>query len=678
MFPTNYEKIVMSATTIQPLQASTSSDGASADNRGIAIRAVQGEGEAVYVALGALCLDERNVRKDEPTEEDIEQLADIIESQGVLQNLMVVAYETPVRGKGKDKKRTYTHGVVAGGRRLRALLRLVKRGRLTLDEQILCTVVSAERAIAVSTAENSGREPMSAADTIVAFAEMVKAGAGVEDLALCFHLSPLTVQRRLKLANVSPALFAMFREGVMTLDQLMALALTDDHTEQVAAWNAAQAHDRSPRRLRALIAGEGVSAAVVRFVGVEAYEAAGGVALRDLFADADEKPAYIRNPALMMTLATEKLEAIAEDLRAEGAPWVETFLSLGYSEAERFTSPPTSRRHPTEEEAASLAALEAEADKVSGDIDALYESDEDSDESQGKLEALEAQAAVIAGKIADIEDGLGVVAPEVASLVGAVVHLDLNGVACIERNRMRKADAVAAKRMSAQASAGLAGAVAAPQTSQKGGVSDRLCHQLTAHRTRALQASLLGNQTVALAALVHPLLTRVVYEGGAMWDGPSAVQAKAEDCESQLKTRAPDLCESRAEKVVQEALAEARAMLPEDPAELLRWLLGQPVDILTRLLTLCSALALNAINGSGKHETTAAIASAVKLDMADWWTPTVKSYLGAVSKALIADAVKEAGMPEGAAALGKLKKGEAAAKAEELLAGKRWIPTVLR
>lgn len=232
----------------------------------IALRALEGEGEPIYLRLGDLRLDERNVRKDDPTDEEIDQLADLVDAQGLLQNLAVVAYETPMRGKGKDKKRSYTHGVIAGGRRLRALLRLVKRGRISLDEEILCVLVPAERAIAVSTAENSGRAPMSAADTIVAFAAMVQQGAGVEDLALAFRLSPLTVQRRMKLANVSPALFAMFREGSMTLDQLMALALSDDHAQQEAAWNSAPEYDRSPRKLRALIAGEGVSSAVIRFV----------------------------------------------------------------------------------------------------------------------------------------------------------------------------------------------------------------------------------------------------------------------------------------------------------------------------------------------------------------------------------------------------------------------------
>lgn len=666
----------MSVTTIQPVETS-SNEAASPEGKGISLRAIQGEGEPTYLRLGVLRLDERNVRKDEPTDDEIEQLADLIDAQGLLQNLTVVAYETPVRGKGKDKKRFYTYGVIAGGRRLRALLRLVKRGRITLDEEILCTLVSAERALAVSTAENSGRAPMSPADTIVAFADMVKAGASVEDLALCFRLSALTVQRRLKLANVSPALFAMFREGAVTLDQLMALALSDDHAQQEAAWNTAPAHDRSPRRLRALIAGEGVSQAVIRFVGMQAYEAAGGGLLRDLFADVDEKPAYILNPALLMTMATEKMNAIAQRLTDEGSPWVEQFMSWGYSEREQFTQPPSSRREPTEEEAAALAELDAQDEKVNDELEALYDSDEDAEESQEKIDALEAQSQAISEKVEAIEAGLRVVLPEVAAKVGAVVYLSESGEARIER-LMRKADAATAKRVTARASAAAGGSGAAQAEEQKGGVSDRLCHQLTAHRTRALQASLLGHQTVALAALVHPLLTRLAYETGAMWKSPSAIQAKAEDCESQLKTWAPDLAESRAEQVMQDALAEARALLPEQPADLLPWLLEQPADTLLELLTLCSALSLNAINGSGKQETTTAIARAVQLDMADWWTPTVGSYLGAVSKALIVEAVKEAGMPEDAEALGKLKKAEAAAKGEELLAGKRWLPAVLR
>jgi ParB family chromosome partitioning protein len=672
----------MSTKTIQPIDASTEAGFPPAppephQQAGIALRAVQGEGEPQYIALGALRLDERNVRKDEPTEGEIEQLADLIDAQGLLQNLAVVAYAQPVRGKGKDKKRTFSHGVIAGGRRLRALLVLVKRGRITLDEEILCTVVSEDRALAVSTAENSGRAPMSQADTIIAFADMVKAGAGVESLAVCFGLSPLTVQRRLKLANVSPNLFGLFRREGMTLDQLMALALTDDHAAQETAWNTAPEYDRSPRKLRALIAGEGLSQAVIRFVTVEAYEAAGGAVLRDLFADSDEQPAYIQDPALMMRLASEKLEGIAQTVRDEGAAWVEVFDSWGYSEREQFTSSPNTKRAPTEEEAAALAELTAQADKLYEQLEAEYDSD-DEDHDQERIDRLEGEAEEVAAKKEAIEAGMRVVLPEVAALTGAAVHIDHQGHPKIERNLLRKADAGTVKRAAAKAEAAAGGSAEGGKADEKGGVSDKLCHQLTAHRTRALQASLLGNQRAALAALVHPLLTRLLYDAGATWESPSAIKASAENCEGQLSTWAPDLAESRAEKAIQEAMQEARDMLPAEVAELLPWLLAQPLDTLVQLLTLCSALSLNAINGTGKHATTAALANVVNLNMADWWEATAASYLDAVTKSLIVEAVKEAGMADGAEALGKLKKGEAVTKAQELLAGKRWLPAVLR
>lgn len=645
---------------------------------GIALRAAHGEGVPVYIALGALRLDERNVRTDEPTEAEIEQLADLIDAQGLLQNLAVLAYPEPVAGRGKDKKRSFTHGVIAGGRRLRALWVLVKRGRITLDEEILCTVFSEDRAKAVSTAENSGRAPMSNADTIMAFADMVKAGAGVEELAVCFRLSPLTVQRRLRLANVSPELFAVFRQGGMTLDQLMALALTEDHAAQNAAWAAAPTHDRSARRLRALIAGDGLSDSLIRFVGMEAYEAAGGGVLRDLFSDADEAPAYVQDAALMARLASEKLEGIADTLRAEGFSWVEVFAGYAYSERDQFLSPPSTRREATEAEAAALAALTAEGDALSEKIEAAYESDDDLDREE--IDRLEARSEEINRARSDIESGMVVVQPEVAALVGAVVYIDHSGKPRIERNRLRKSDASTIKRATAKAdaAAGVAPGGAAGSADAKGGVSDRLCHQLTAHRTRALQALLLNNQRAALAVLVHPMLTRLVYGVSSCWSNPSAAQVKADDCESQLKSWAPDLVGTRAEQVVQDALSEARSLLPASADDLQSWLLGQPVDTLTQLLTLCAALSVNAINGSGKQETTATIANAVNLNMADWWQATEASYLGAVPKSLIVEAVKEAGMPEDAEALGKLKKGDAVKKAEELLSGRRWLPAALR
>lgn len=72
------------------------------------------------------------------------------------------------------------------------------------------------------------------------------------------------------------------------------------------------------------------------------------------------------------------------------------------------------------------------------------------------------------------------------------------------------------------------------------------------------------------------------------------------------------------------------------------------------------------------------LAETVGLDMTGDWTPTVASYLGRVTKAKIAEAVREAVSAEAAERIGGMKKPDMAAEAETLLAGKGWLPGVLR
>jgi len=132
-------------------------------------------------------------------------------------------------------------------------------------------------------------------------------------------VSVLTVQRRLKLSALSPKLLALYRRDGINLDQLMALALSDDHEAQEHAWFDAQPWDRTPPALRRkLTAGEVEAAgnALVRFVGIEAYEVAGGVVRRDLFYD--EQSRFLSDPSLLHRMASEKLGALAGALRAEG------------------------------------------------------------------------------------------------------------------------------------------------------------------------------------------------------------------------------------------------------------------------------------------------------------------------------------------------------------------------
>ena len=95
------------------------------------------------------------------------------------------------------------------------------------------------------------------------------------------------------------------------------------------------------------------------------------------------------------------------------------------------------------------------------------------------------------------------------------------------------------------------------------------------------------------------------------------------------------------------------------------------------LLALCAALSLNAVTATAQGHPADAIATAVGLDMADWWTATADSYFAQVPKARIAEAVAEAVSAEASASLAKLKKGEAVAKAEALVSGTRWLPAPL-
>jgi ParB family chromosome partitioning protein len=133
-------------------------------------------------------------------------------------------------------------------------------------------------------------------------------GMPVEDVAARFGVTPTVVTQRLRLAAVSPVLRKQFREGQLTLAQMMAFALVDDHAAQEAAWAELPEWSRGPDSIRRALIKEGLSAThpMCRFVGVEAYEAAGGLVLRDLF---EEDGATLADGALVERLAVEKLNA---------------------------------------------------------------------------------------------------------------------------------------------------------------------------------------------------------------------------------------------------------------------------------------------------------------------------------------------------------------------------------
>src|SRR3954471_1753338 len=152
--------------------------------------------------------------------------------------------------------------VEAGGRRLRALKAIVDDGKLDAAHEVPCLVIGGGAvAQEASLAENFHRLAMNPADECLAFGQLIEEGADVEGVARRFGLTVRFVEGRLRLATLAPAGF------------------------------------------EALGAGE------------KAYVAAGGRIERDLFSDEDG--ARWLDIALLERLATEKLDALANQKAAE-------------------------------------------------------------------------------------------------------------------------------------------------------------------------------------------------------------------------------------------------------------------------------------------------------------------------------------------------------------------------
>jgi ParB family chromosome partitioning protein len=72
------------------------------------------------------------------------------------------------------------------------------------------------------------------------------------------------------------------------------------------------------------------------------------------------------------------------------------------------------------------------------------------------------------------------------------------------------------------------------------------------------------------------------------------------------------------------------------------------------------------------------LAEAVSLDMTGYWRPTVRTYLGRITKARILEAVREGVTVEAADQMANMKKQGMAEAAEQVLAGTGWLPALLR
>ena len=318
------------------------------------------------IPLSRLALAPENVRKTPPDPRADAELKASIAALGLLENLVA-------RTDEPDENGIERFAVAAGGRRLKAMQALVEDNVLDADHPVPCLVKTGDvEAAELSLAENVIRVPMHPADQVVAFTKLAEAGQSVSAIAARFGASERIVEQRLRLGNAAPELLDAYRADEIDLEVLKAFAVTADRERQMAVWEqvVAQGYRPSAWQVKRLLTEERVpgATAVARFVGVDAYEAAGGQVLRDLFARDDESGVWFEDPVLLEKLAMAKLQAAADEL-ATRWKWAVPMIEAAWDDTARYgrIEPQPSERTPEEE--AEIAKLEARQAELADLVD---------------------------------------------------------------------------------------------------------------------------------------------------------------------------------------------------------------------------------------------------------------------------------------------------------------------
>ena len=515
-------------------------------------------------------------------------------------------------------------------------------------------------------------------------------------------MTPAIVKQRLRLASVSPSLLDVYADDGMTLEQLMAFTVTSDHARQEQVWeNVSKSSYDEPYQIRRMLTESTVRASDKRaqFVGVAAYEAAGGAVLRDLFEHDDG--GWLQDVPLLDRLVTEKLKAEAERIAVEGWKWIEVSVSFPYNHDYGLRQLEGTPADITAEEQATIDAVQAEQAKLEAEF-------QDADELPDEVDA----------RLGEIEEALSafdqrphIYDPAEIARAGAFVSIDSDGSLLIERGFVRPEDEAPVDQTDAEgehASPGTDGTEPGTPSTRRAVITvggnqpdaedeeddgikplpDRLVMELTAHRTLALRDAVASNPHVAMTALLHKLCVDAFHNGYA----PGCMEAAVRQVH--LPVQAPGLNDSASAKAVDERHEAWKADMPKDDDALWDWLAALDEASRSTLLAHCVSYGVNALfekvdryggNGVSSHglrrrlDQADRLARAVNLDMVEaGWRPTVENYLGRVTKSRILEAVREAKGEASTQLIDHLKKTEMAKEAERLLDGTGWLPEPLR
>lgn len=629
------------------------------------------------IPLNNLVPSPRNVRRSVDEQADVQLKADI-EARGLLQNLVVTAAAKP-RGR---------FAVEAGGRRLKALQGLAEEGKLPKSHEVCCLVIEGGPAAAqeASLAENFQRLSMNPADECVAFQQLIEQGSDVGGIARRFGLTVRFVEGRLRLASLSPVVFEALGAGEISLDVAKAYAATPDQERQAYVFEQmsrgyGSAHPDSIRRMMTQATASATDRRA-RFVGEEAYVAAGGRIERDLFAD-DVATRWL-DVAILERLACEKMEALAAEVAAEaGLGWVRPTLDswIGGGQTQGLRRVPVVTPPLTDEESASVDALEGEIEDLALSLEDEEASEEARDQAEAKIRELSDWIDAIVNKPPVID-------VEMKPRVGAFLMLDEVGRPRLDAGLYAE---VTADDEDAAGDVESGGMPAEPseKPGRAAGLSQRLVDELAMQRRDILAVHIAADPGLALDLAIFLMIDRGAgYSSEKSGSSLTAMPPSNPVFDFKTPDAAATIACAEATEALDRSWTEGKTR-----AERFDAFRGLPEEARAAWLgyavarTLEASLNLAGQRYCGFHDH---LGQLLGIDVARWWRPTGTNYFDRVPKSVTLAALAEIGGPALAGRYAGAKKAELAQSCERIFSGDfiaevevkeaalAWVPEVMR
>jgi ParB family chromosome partitioning protein len=579
--------------------------------------------DTLAIPFNKLVADADNVRKTR-THDDIGALADNIEAEGLLQNLLV----RKVKG-GK-------FAVIGGERRRRALALLVERKAMKAAETVPCRLIETE-ATSASLSENIHRLAMHPADQFDAWRKMADSGLSVDDISKRHGASKKLIEQRLKLGRLSPVILDALRADEINVDAAAAFTISDDHTRQETVFAAIkqQYHSMNANVIKRLLTDGEIPDSDPRaaFVGREAYEAAGGEIRTDLFA----KTVYFIDSDLLTRLVTEKLESEAARLMAEGWLWIETNVEQNWQAGQGM-----SRVYPKKEPL--TLEEQAEGDRIEARLEEI--------EAAGNEEEHEAEFQTLANRLEALEQK-EIYSPEDQAKAGGFISIGYRGALSCSLGFIRPEDNPNRKTETAETNS--------QDEEEASGFGKSLSDDLAAIRREILQAELMKNPKVASDLLAFHTVSNLLAE--YHWQSPFQMTAR-EAYGARTVSEKGDMGRFTGRADFEKSVAGLsmdwhKVACPIERFEAFRALTEEEK---TGLLAYAAAQMLlpQLADDSGKEPTLERAAEIMGTKPADYWRPGAE-FFQRMTKGHMLEVAKEVIGPDYAKRHGKSQKSELAA-----------------